>query len=134
MGLEYINWLGAIVAAVVAFVIGAFWYSPLAFAGAWKKALGLSDEEMQSGNMAQIFGLSFVLMLVAAFAFSKFLGPDPSLQAGVCWGVVVGIFFASAFLGVHYLFERKPLRLWLINAGYNTVSFVIYGVVLGLWP
>lgn len=134
MGLENINWLGSLAAAIAAFVVGAIWYSPVAFAKSWQSATGLSDEQLSGGNVPMLFGLAFLMMLLAAIGFSKLLGPDPSVQAGVCWGVVVAVLLASTFLGVHYLFERRPLKLWLINTGFNTVSFVIYGVVLGLWP
>jgi hypothetical protein len=32
-----------------------------------------------------------------------------------------------------FLFERKPVRLSLINGGYRTVQFTLYGVILALW-
>jgi len=31
------------------------------------------------------------------------------------------------------LFSMQPQLLWLINSGYNLVSFVIAGVILALW-
>jgi hypothetical protein len=37
-------------------------------------------------------------------------------------------------MGVTYLFERRPLALWVINGGYHTVAFVVMGAILGLWP
>lgn len=134
MGLENINWLGSIVAAVLAFVLGAAWYSPALFARHWMNGFGFTEENLKGGNMAATFGGAFVLMLLGAFGFSKLLGPDPSLQAGICWGLIVGLLFACTMMGVHYSFEQRPFRLWLINGGYNTAVFVIYGLVLGLWP
>jgi hypothetical protein len=41
-------------------------------------------------------------------------------------------FVAMAF-GITYLFESRPLKLWLINAGYQTVVFTIMGAILGAW-
>jgi uncharacterized protein DUF1761 len=35
--------------------------------------------------------------------------------------------------GITYLFESRPLKLWLINAGYQTVVFTIMGAILGAW-
>lgn len=134
MGLENINWIGSIVAAAIAFGLGALWYSPALFAGAWMEGFGFTEEHAANSSMARTFGGAFALILLAGLAFSKFLGPNPSFQAGVCWGLLAGVLFASTFMGVHYLFERRPLKLWLINGGYNTACFVIFGVVLGLWP
>jgi hypothetical protein len=30
------------------------------------------------------------------------------------------------------LFERRPLSLWLINGGYHTVQFTLFGLIIGL--
>ncbi len=35
----------------------------------------------------------------------------------------------AASLGINYLFERKPLKLFLINGGYFTLQFTLYGLV-----
>ena len=36
-------------------------------------------------------------------------------------------------MGVTYLFERRSLRLWLLNAGYVTLAFMVMGGILGAW-
>ena len=38
-----------------------------------------------------------------------------------------------AFVGVHYLFERKPFALWLVNGGYSVVALTIMGLIIGAW-
>ena len=30
------------------------------------------------------------------------------------------------------LFERRSLRLWAINAGYNVVAFTVMGLIIGV--
>jgi hypothetical protein len=37
-------------------------------------------------------------------------------------------------LGVIYLFEQRPFKLWLIDAGYQVVNFAAMGAVIGAWP
>ena len=37
----------------------------------------------------------------------------------------------TASLGVNYLFERRPLGLWLINGGYFTLQFTAMGAIIG---
>jgi hypothetical protein len=54
------------VAALVPLITGAIWYNPKVFGAAWLKTSGLTDEEAQSGNMAVIFGLSYVFGLFLA--------------------------------------------------------------------
>jgi hypothetical protein len=34
---------------------------------------------------------------------------------------------------MNYLFERKPLKLFLINGGYHTLQFTVIGAILGFW-
>jgi hypothetical protein len=36
-------------------------------------------------------------------------------------------------LGVTYLFEHRSLKLFLINAGYQVVTFTVMGAILGAW-
>ena len=134
MDFSAINWIGSLVAAVVAFVIGAVWYAPPVFGKAWQRALGMSDEEIAQAHMGRIFGLSFVAMLVAALGFSLLLGPAPTVMMGIHWGLVIGIVFVATSLAIHNLFERRPLYYWLINSGFNLIQFLVYGIVLGLWP
>ena len=31
------------------------------------------------------------------------------------------------------IFESRPLKLWCINAGYQTVVFTVMGTILGAW-
>lgn len=132
--LEDINWLGALVAAVAAFIAGALWYSPLLFAGPWQRALGLSDEALRSGGVGRIFFLAFVAMFIAAAGFSLVLGKGAGLGMGFHWGLGVGLLFVATSLAIHNAFERRPLYYWAINAGFNLIQFLIYGLVLGAWP
>lgn len=54
------------VAALIPLVTGAVWYNPKVFGTAWLKTSGLTEEEAASGNMAVIFGLSYVFGIFLA--------------------------------------------------------------------
>ena len=126
-----VNWLAVALCAVSSLVLGGIWYSPLLFGKAWQKAAGLSDEQAKSGNMAMIFGLAFLASLVAAAVFAMFLGTSMSLGAATAAGFSAGLCWVAASYGISYLFERRPLALWLINGGYHTVQFTLFGLILG---
>jgi hypothetical protein len=128
-----INYLAVVAAALASFLLGGLWYSPLLFAKAWQREAGLSDEQVKSGNMALIFGGTFVLNLIAAGVFAAFLGPKPELGFALGAGFSAGLAWVAAAFGVNYLFERRSLKLFLINGGYNTLMFTVFGLVLGLW-
>lgn len=131
---EHVNWLAALIATLASFVIGALWYSPLMFAGPWQRALGMSEEELRSGHVGRIFLAAFIAMLVAAVGFSIVLADAGGWRSGLHWGLIVGLFLVAPSLAVHNAFERRPFHYWAINAGYSTVTFAIYGLILGAWP
>lgn len=130
---EFSVW-GVLAAAAASFVLGGIWYSPLMFGKAWQRESGVSDEQLKNGNMGLIFGLAFLLCVVAAFVFAMFLGPRPSLALGLGAGFSAGLCWVGASFGINYLFERRSFRLFLINAGYHTLQFTLIGLILALLP
>ena len=126
-----VNLIAVLLCAVSSLVLGGIWYSPLLFAKAWQRGAGVSDEQAKSGKMAMIFGLTFVLSLIAAYVFAMFLGRNFGLGPAIGAGASAGLCWVGAAYGISYLFERRPLRLWLINGGYHTLQFTLFGLILG---
>lgn len=125
-----VNVLAVGLAALSAFMLGGLWYSVL-FGKPWMALTGQSEERLKSGNPALVFGGAFLLNLIAAWVFAMFLGPNPGLQFGAAAGLATGLCWVTTALGVTYLFERRPLGLWLINGGYQTLQFTLFGAILG---
>jgi hypothetical protein len=126
------EWLPSLLSALSAFLLGGLWYSPLLFGKTWQREAGLSDEQLQAANKVRIFGVSFVLCLLAAIAFSMVITPEASFFMAFHSGVGVGLFWVATSFGVNYLFELKSFKLWLINAGYHSLQFTLYGLIFGL--
>ena len=80
-----------------------------------------------------MFGGAFVLSLVAAAVFALFLGPAPAPSLAIGAGAAAGLCWVAASFGIDYLFAGRSLKLWLIDGGYHTAQFTLFGVVLGLW-
>lgn len=128
-----LNYWAILVSALSTFLIGGLWYSPAVFGKAWMQENGFVEEDMKKGNMAKIFGLAFVLGLVAAVNLAMFLGPETDMAMGAFYGFLAGFGWVSMFIGTHYLFERKSLKLFLINAGYSVVALTVMGLIIGAW-
>ncbi|HWI25319.1 MAG TPA: DUF1761 domain-containing protein [Lysobacter sp.] len=126
-----LNWLAIIAAAVSAFVLGGIWYGPL-FKNAWCREAGI-DPNAKPGHPARVFGTAFVAALFAAFAFAWFLGPAPEVHKALHAGFMVGIAFVATSFAINYAFAQRSLKLWLIDGGYHTLQFTLYGLILGLW-
>lgn len=124
-----VNWIAVLIAAVSAFALGALWYAPPVFGRKWMQLTGMEQPQRHPGIT---FGVGFILSLVAAAVFAMFLGPDVSMAFGTAAGFAAGLFWVGTSFGINYLFEEKPLGLWLINAGYHTIQFTLYGFIIGL--
>lgn len=127
------NYFAILVAALSTFMIGGLWYSPAVFGKVWMKENGLTEEEMKKSNMVKIFGLAFLLALIAAVNLAMFLGPENNPAMGALWGFLAGFGWVAMFVGTHYLFERKSFTLFLINAGYSVVALTVMGIILAAW-
>jgi hypothetical protein len=127
-----VNWLAVLAAAISAFLLGGLWYSPALFGKAWQRGAGLTDEQLKGGNPGKIYGGAFVLSLIAAATFAMFLGKLPAGTA-TAYGFCAGLTWVAASFGINYLFERRPFGLLLVNGGYHTLQFTLYGLILGLW-
>lgn len=127
-----INPLAVIGAGLIGLVVGFPWYGPL-FGKRWQAALGMSDESMKSANMAMIFGTMIVLNMFAAFILGHVLATygNPDLKVSMMIGFGVGLGFIATALGVNYLFQRKSLVLFAIDAGYWIVTYTLMGAVFG---
>jgi hypothetical protein len=133
MNPAHVNYAGAFVTAFAAFLVGGLWYSPILFARPWMRATGLGEADLAKG-MPRIFGGAFLLALVGNLNLAFFLADGrPSLGWGIAAGALAGVGWVATSLGITYLFERKPLSLYLIDAGYHVVSFMLSGAVLGVW-
>jgi len=124
-----VNYLAVLLAALSAFLLGGLWYS-LLFAKPWARLTGQSEERLKSGNPALVFGGAFLLNLVAAYVLAMFVG-GTGLKFSTFAGFSVGLCWVATALGIGYLFERRPLGLWLINGGYVTLQFTAMGAIIG---
>jgi len=125
-----INWLAVFAAAASAFIIGGLWYGPL-FGKVWMNANGYSEEDLAKRSMPLVFDVSFLLMLAAAVNLAMFIGPEATMAFATMAGLAAGLGWVATFLGVIYLFEKRPAALWLVNGGYCVVALTVMGAILG---
>lgn len=131
-----INYWAVLVAAVSAFMLGGIWYSPMLFGSTWQRETGMSEEKARESHPAKVFGGAFVLSLLAAYVFAVFLGMhsgEMSWLDAAFHGFVVGLFWVASSFGINYLFAQRAFKLWLVDGGYHTVQFTLYGLIVGLW-
>ena len=111
------------------FVVGALWYGVI-FAKPWQRAAGLSDAKVRSGNMGVIFGLTFAFEMLVAMVLWHLLArtdPAPHVVMMMAVGFAVGVMIPA--IGINYLYLRKPLALFLIDAGHFLFGMAAMGAV-----
>jgi len=131
-----INYLAVVVAAVVAFVVGAVWNSPLLFGKERMKLLGMNPDAMADTKMpvGKMLG-EFVRVLVVAYVLARFvvlLGVVDWMGA-VQLGAWVWIGFQATLLVGAVIWENMPWKLYAIHAGDALVKIILMAVMLGVW-
>ena len=136
--MPHINYIAVIVSAVVIFILGGLWYSPVLFSKRWVKLIGKTEEEMKAGQslpaplmFLSAFASGLLVSLALAVVLKHFVNMNALRGAEVaagCW-----LAFAGSTSFSTMLFAQKPKELWLIDSGFNLVSFVVAGLILGGW-
>jgi hypothetical protein len=133
-----VNLVAVIVTAIVSFVIGMLWYSPILFGKAWLKA-GEFDkkfiQKMHKEKMGRKMVASFVGGLLMACVLSYFV--VYASASGFIEGMVVGFWLwlgliAPVLLG-SILWEGRALQYYFINVVYWLVNVAVMGGILTVW-
>jgi hypothetical protein len=121
-------------AAVVAVLIGIGWYHPKVFGTAWMRMSNITPEAAEKGKRRMPFmallGLVAAMLIAwvmnyVGIAFGVFDIVNAAVLGFWCWlGFTAPVLFGSV------LWEQKPVRLFLINAGYWLVTFVVMAITL----
>ena len=111
------------------FAVGALWYGVL-FSKPWQRAAGLSNTQLREGNMALIFALTFLFEMLIAMVLWHLLektDPKPFVVMMMAVGFAGGVMIPA--IGINYLYLRKPLALFLIDAGHFLTGMAAMGAV-----
>lgn len=149
----HINFLAVLVAALVPMIIGYIWYNPKVFGTAWMKASGMTEEKIKTGNMAVIFGVSFLLSFMLSFFLqsmvihqmhfgSMLFGTtfqDPNTEIGAMfktimdqYGTAYRTFKHGAFHGfLGGIFVATPIMA--INSLFEIKGFKYIAINCGYW-
>ena len=134
---QTINYTADAVAAVVSWVIGMLWYSPILFGNLWAK---LSKIDMKKMDMKKEMPKIAIIGLLSAFVSAVVLGllidmtVSTTATEGMTLGFWVWLGFAATTLINGVLYEKKPWSLYIINSGYLLAAYVSMGAVIVLWP
>lgn len=131
MNIFDVNWIAVVVAALAGFLVGGIWYGPV-MGKKWMGAVGLTEEEIQGGNMGKIYGGAFAFSLLASWTLAHTFatyGADLSFTVKILTAFGVALGFIVPAIGTNYLFSKKSKTLFFIDASYWLLFYIAMGAV-----
>lgn len=126
-------YLEPLIGGAAAFALGFLWYTAL-FGKAWQAETGITDEQAQQG-MAMTHGLAFIMMCILAFGINSFFNyhdiSEQTFLHGGFHGGLLALMFCLPAIAINYLYQKKSLKLFLIDAGYVLAFCALAGAVMG---
>jgi len=133
-----INYAAVAACALLYWVLGGLWYSPLLFGGKFIEIMRWSPEQVariQAEGAGAQLALAFAGSLVAAYVLAHFVRYTSAETAAS--GAKTGLWLWLGLVVTTNLntvfFEFRPVGLFLINVGYHLVAFLLMGALLAVW-
>jgi hypothetical protein len=125
-----VNWIGVVVATIVAYLIGWVWFD-VVFGAAWMAEMHMTEAQVKAmGKMPMILG--FVNTLVTCVGLGLLVPRlDDSLMGGLKTGLLAAIFFAGTTAAMDYIYAGASQKLLLIDVGYMLVMYAAAGAIIG---
>ena len=129
------NYLAIIVAAIACFLFEAIWYS--VFLNTWINGIGRSMQWLENSGMKTGYQFATALVMAALMAtaiscVTQLTGKQTALR-----GIRVAALLWSGFVlttwSTEYIFEVRPISLFLVNAGYWLLGMTLMGAIVGGW-
>lgn len=127
------NWLAVGAVTVGYMVIGALWYGPL-FQKPWMQLTGITEESAKAGA-AKSYAMMLIVALISVLVLAMLvltIGAETFVE-GMLIGLWIWVGFQATIMLNGVIFEKKPMKLYMINVGYNLVMLLIGGGVLAIW-
>ena len=134
MNIFDVNWIAVVVAALSGFMVGGFWYGPI-MGKKWMGAVGLTEEQIKTGNNGALYGGAFAFSLLASWTLAHTFatyGSELSVTVKILTAFGVALGFILPALGTNYLFQMKFKKLFLIDAMYWILFYLAMGTVHAL--
>ena len=129
-----INYLAALVAAIVYFAIGAAWYAPPVLGNAWMRAIGRDPANPPSPSPMLFIGtgIAYFIQAVVLAAIARTTGAT-ELVDGLVLGIFVGVGVAATIVWVNTAYEQRPPALFWINALNAVLGFAAMAIIVTIW-
>ncbi len=140
MDVVEVNWLAVILAAIAYMAIGFAWYSDALFGKQYRKEMGVgSDMKPGKDFMTKMMVLGSLSAIIMAYVLSHNVAFSGAYlgATGVWLGLMTGFWNWLGYQVIifinGYLYERKSVKLTVINASYMLVALLVMGAIIAGW-
>lgn len=135
-----INYWAVLVCGVVAMAVGAVWYGPL-FGKMWLRVTGataqdLAAREAMMKRTKYLYAVQFVLVLFQAWVLAYYIA-GWSEVSGVTNALWLWAAFVMPTVAAASMWNNDSAKVsWTrfgLQAGYQLVVFVLFGLIIGYW-
>ena len=134
MGFFHFNHMHVFLAALLQWVIGAVWYSPVLFANPWTS---LAEVRPDAKGFRMVLGMiiSFLGCLIVCSALMHVIwwSGVNGFKAGAKVGLVVWAGFICAPLAAQCLYDGRPFKHFAATSVYWLVVLVAAAALLSHW-
>src|SRR2546423_15604801 len=133
----HVNYWAVLVSAVLVFVLGWLWYSPLLFFKPWMHARGLdpaaamAGAKMPAGKLVIELVRCLVLALVVAHLVR--VAGISNWFIAAHFGLLLWIAFPVVLLTGSVIWENTPVKVAAIHAGDWLVKLLVIPIILSMW-
>ena len=127
-----------IVSSVIAFIIGALWYSPILFGKQWIELNKMDcpdGDASKTKSMWKLYVSQFVCTFITFYILSYIVNATGMIggSSGALLGFIIWLGFIATNAVSSFLWENKPIKLILIGSASVLVNLVIGGAIIGAW-
>lgn len=135
-----INYWAILLCGVVSMGIGALWYGPM-FGAAWMRIVGATNMDREARKKMQkeagpLYGIQLLLSLFQAYVLAWYIASLPGMSGAVNALWIWAAFIMPTLAGASMWTNEARKTAWarfLIQAGYQVVNIVVFGLILSLW-
>ncbi len=134
-----INFWPILVSSIIAFGIGAIWYSPILFGKEWMALMKITDADVSgmkaAGTMWKSYLVQFIVTIVSfcVLAFAISLTGIGSAGDGAVIGFLAWLgFIVPKGIG-DILWKKSTLKLFFIDNVNSLITMLIAGSIIGAW-
>lgn len=133
-----INFWPILVASIVAFAIGSFWYSPILFGNEFKALVNKDKKDHSKAEQKGMLGSSiihfiFTIITFCVIAFLMAMNGLVSPSEGAFLGFLGWVGFSLSENVSAVIWEDKSKKLAVIQAIGTLIVLVIGGAIIGAW-